>query len=377
MEVGGLDHVELDEKLRENVVLPSPIPWRSRSGRMEMKEEVDSPPLYTLPISMEECDFDRVEYRSSRSPVTSLRTTSNSTSPKLSHSPPVSSPRKLSPSPSLSAESQAKNADDFVRKKSFYKSSPPPPPPPPPPMIRKSSSTRPNFGLVRDGASLEKDLRRSFTNEPKDLNRSGGESLMDGLNFVVEMEPRSHADSFAMGKSVRRVRAGEAMVGARRGGDVGEDTINWNLEKRTWEAQPLVEKSGRKTVGFDQTSMRTEKLNPESVPIMSKPTFTEFPEEEKQDFVDTVTVVSDEDTESEDDDIGVGFIRRNIGGSPSNGTNLSNEEAASNSVSDGGPDVDKKADEFIAKFREQIRLQRIESIKKSSGQIKKNSSSQS
>lgn len=30
-------------------------------------------------------------------------------------------------------------------------------------------------------------------------------------------------------------------------------------------------------------------------------------------------------------------------------------------------EVDKKADEFIAKFREQIRLQRIESIKKSSG----------
>jgi hypothetical protein len=34
-------------------------------------------------------------------------------------------------------------------------------------------------------------------------------------------------------------------------------------------------------------------------------------------------------------------------------------------VSDEGPDVDKKADEFIAKFREQIRLQRIESIKRS------------
>ena len=32
---------------------------------------------------------------------------------------------------------------------------------------------------------------------------------------------------------------------------------------------------------------------------------------------------------------------------------------------DEGPDVDKKADEFIAKFREQIRLQRIESIKRS------------
>ncbi|XP_057463233.1 uncharacterized protein LOC130753264 [Actinidia eriantha] len=42
-----------------------------------------------------------------------------------------------------------------------------------------------------------------------------------------------------------------------------------------------------------------------------------------------------------------------------------NEEVNSN--------VDKKADEFIAKFREQIRLQRIESIKRSTGHIAKNS----
>lgn len=35
---------------------------------------------------------------------------------------------------------------------------------------------------------------------------------------------------------------------------------------------------------------------------------------------------------------------------------------------DVGPDVDKKADEFIAKFREQIRLQRIEDIRKSTAQ---------
>ncbi|CAM8991966.1 unnamed protein product [Rhodiola kirilowii] len=37
-------------------------------------------------------------------------------------------------------------------------------------------------------------------------------------------------------------------------------------------------------------------------------------------------------------------------------------------MQDFGPDVDKKADEFIAKFREQIRLQRIESIKRSTYQ---------
>lgn len=40
--------------------------------------------------------------------------------------------------------------------------------------------------------------------------------------------------------------------------------------------------------------------------------------------------------------------------------------------SDNGPDVDKKADEFIARFREQIRLQRIASIRRSTSQTPQN-----
>ncbi|KAG4909189.1 hypothetical protein JHK87_055305 [Glycine soja] len=41
---------------------------------------------------------------------------------------------------------------------------------------------------------------------------------------------------------------------------------------------------------------------------------------------------------------------------------------------DEGPDVDKKVDEFIAKFIEQIRLQRIESIKRSTRSARNSSS---
>ncbi|KFK22262.1 glycoprotein [Arabis alpina] len=44
------------------------------------------------------------------------------------------------------------------------------------------------------------------------------------------------------------------------------------------------------------------------------------------------------------------------------------------SESNNGSDVDKKADVFIAKVREQIRLQRIESIKRSANEISSNSS---
>ena len=294
VELGGLDHVELGEKLMDNVVLPSPIPWRSRSGRMEMKEEADrdSPPLYTLPPSMVESEFNRVESRSSRSQMShSSRSNSNTSSPKLSQSSPRKSSPSLSPSPSLSAESQAKSAEDFVRKKSFYKSSPPPAPPPPPPMIRTSYSMKQNSS---NGVSTEKELRRSFT----------GESLA------------SRENGSATGKSVRTSRAGEA--GA-------------------------------------------------------KPTFVVFSEEDKEDFVDTMTMVSDEDTETEDDDIVGGGT--DTGTSPSSGGGASAPTPTPTSAGDGGPDVDKKADEFIAKFREQIRLQRIDSIKRSAGQMKKKNSS--
>lgn len=376
-ESGGSTHVDLEDEMMENDVLPSPIPWRSRSGRMEMTEEVDSPPLYTLPPSMEESEFNRLESRSSRSQISrSSRTNSSTSSPKLSPSTSLSSPRKISPSSSMSTESQAKNAEDSatVKKKSFYKSSPPPPPPPPPPMIPKASSMKLYSSSVSEEFSLEKDVRRSFTSVPKDLNGSRGEKLMSRVNSGVESMPRSQVDGLSMGKSVRATRATEAVAGAWTVGDFGEDAMNGNLETWPKEAQPnFVEKPGRKTMGFDQTSFRTEKLSRESGPVMSKPTFMEFEEEEKEDFVDTVTMVSDEDTESEDEDVRESFIKTGIGGSSSNGASSNNENVASSSVNYGGPDVDKKADEFIAKFREQIRLQRIESIKRSSGQLKRKS----
>ncbi|KAF7810069.1 zinc finger CCCH domain-containing protein 18-like [Senna tora] len=66
-----------------------------------------------------------------------------------------------------------------------------------------------------------------------------------------------------------------------------------------------------------------------------------------------------EDDEDEDDD---------------DGEEEEEEERSRSGNGNGGGDVDKKADEFIAKFREQIRLQRIDSIKRSAIRITRNSS---
>ncbi|XVF52567.1 hypothetical protein PTKIN_Ptkin05aG0028800 [Pterospermum kingtungense] len=273
----SLEKKKLNEN-NNNIVLPSPIPWRSRSGRMEVKDEDIEP------------EFNRLEYRSSRSQTTRLaRSSSLSSSPKLSHSPPLSSsPKKLSPSPSpsLSPEIQAKGGEDLVRKKSIYRS-PPPPPPPPPSMIHKSSPQKPN-----------------------DLSGSRGYALM--------------------GKSVAET----------------ENGVN------------------------GKTLRRIEKLNRDSVSFHPKPTFMEFPQDVKHEFVEKLVMetTDDDDSETEDEDVGETPFVSSIETSPNN------EEASPGSGIDGGmSDVNKKADEFIAKVREQIRLQRIDSIKRSSGQMKRNS----
>ncbi|XP_022737178.1 uncharacterized protein LOC111290040 [Durio zibethinus] len=327
-ELGRLGQETLVEKLNENnVVLPSPIPWRSRYGRMEVEEDIES-------------EFNRLKSQSFRSQTTRLsRASSMPSSPKLSHSPPLSSPKKLSPSPSLSTEAQAMSVEDLVRKKSIYRF--PPPPPPPPPMIHKSSSLKPSSSLTDDEVSFDKDWPSYFASETNDLNGSRGDAFMG--------KQRDYVDGFPEGKSVRTSRPGDLLRGTGKDGEI-ENGIKG------------------KTVRFDQTSFRTEKLNQESVCVIPKPTFVEFPQEDKQEFVEKLVVeTTDDDSESEDEDVGETSIVSSIERSPNN------EEASPRSGIDGGSDVDKKADEFIAKVREQIRLQRIDSIKRSSGQMKRNS----
>ncbi|KAJ6695981.1 hypothetical protein OIU74_014982 [Salix koriyanagi] len=341
-EFGGWDYQGLEENLKENVVLPSPIPWRSRSGRMEMKEEADIPP------SSEESEYNR----SFNSQIPrSARTGSATSSPKLSPSPSFSSPKKFSASPSFSSEVQGKSAEDSVRKKSIYRSPPPPPPPPPPPMNRRSSTMKPSFSAIHDEAFLERELKRSFTTEPKDLNRGG--------NLTVP-------------KSVKTSRSNDFLGEARKEKEF-DDRITSKAEKRSKQVEAsAMERTGRKTVGFDQSSFKTDRQNRHSVTFTPPSTFMEFPEEEKEEFVEKLAMESDEESETEEE----GEDEDIAGNSFASGkaTLPEKEAAADSSASDGGPDVDKKADEFIAKFREQIRLQRIESIKKSSAQIRRNPS---
>lgn len=284
-EFGSSIPFDMEFKGEENVVLPSPIPWRSRSGRMEMKEENyyddDGVPLYSLPPSMEESDFNR---------------------------------------PFTFQSSRSDSVEEVPRKKIYKKSTPPPaaapppPPPPPPPLYsRKPPLVKSNFTLSNPEVfPATRELKRSAWSVPMEL-MNGNETgeMQNRANLVAESRSRVPSDGSLAGKSVRAPRPGESIR--------------------------------------------------ESIP---KTGFLDYEREEKREFEENVEVETDEGSESEEEEEEEDDLFEE-------GSENENEQVVSNNASDGGKDVDKKADEFIAKFREQIRLQRIESIKRSTGVIAK------
>ncbi|KAI9111074.1 hypothetical protein K1719_017949 [Acacia pycnantha] len=263
MEGSGRPSMEDRSSKDNNVVLPSPVPWRSESLMKLQNSRLPRPnPMF--------------------------------------YSTSLSSPKKKEQSLS-SSESVAKNSEDIVKNKGFHKSSSsiPLPPPPPPPMLFKSISMKPRTSSsLNQSVSSDKEMKRSFTTSER-------EEKPRGLYF----ENNNEADE----QEVKRM-----------GSVVG------------------------------------------------------FAEEEK------VIMGFDEETESEDEGGGGGGEEGGRGGRSrivkdkveNEANNNNNEEKAKTEEGTGeeGPDVDKKADEFIAKFREQIRLQRIDSIKRSANRMARNSS---
>lgn len=342
-EFAGLSPVNVEENMEENVVLRSPIPWRSRSGRIVMKENEEGSLSYSLPPSLEDSEVKKFESRSIMSQsFRSSRPDSACPSPNKPSPPPTPhSPKNLSPLPSFSSESQAKSAEDVVRRKIYVKSSPPPaPPPPPPPFIRKSPLERSNSSLINGNHFSEEELKRSTRSVPNDLTETEMESLSRRAYSGPELRPRAQNDVSSMGKSLRTVRPGEPVMRSVKSRESDEGFSNGNARE------------------FDATFIEkrefTDKLMHEAAPNMKRQTFTELSEKE---YIENVVVETDDSSDAESED----YSEESVGSS-------GNEVHANENATDEGRDVDKKADEFIAKFREQIRLQRIESIRRSTEQ---------
>ncbi|XP_025982850.1 uncharacterized protein [Glycine max] len=121
---------------------------------------------------------------------------------------------------------------------------------------------------------------------------------------------------------------------------------------------PVGKKSHEENKSMQGTLFRSNKfMGHASVPLVSQPAEKESLLVESDDDDD------DDDTETEDQDVEAGRIVAQNNDRGKGPPVIGGE--SSKIDGDEGPDVDKKANEFIAKFIEQIRLQRIESIKRS------------
>ncbi|KAG7547265.1 hypothetical protein ISN44_As12g025170 [Arabidopsis suecica] len=256
-------------------VLPSPIPWRSRSS--SSSKETESQPLVKNMTTVES------------QPLIKNLTPSSFSSPRKSNLLPNNLASQFHPSPP-----------------------PPPPPPPPLPAFYNSSSRKEHPGIYR----VER--RESLVHKTK---FAGGE-----FHPPPPPPPPPPVEYYKSPPMKLRVSS------ERR--KSSEQKMKRNSPKKVWWSDPIVESKEQDTEKNDQRSYLGSKATEESEDEEHRRRENEIQDEVEKKIVE--------------------------------------EEGVSES--NNGSDVDKKADEFIAKFREQIRLQRIESIKRSANKISANSS---
>uniref|UniRef100_A0ACD5TI84 Uncharacterized protein n=1 Tax=Avena sativa TaxID=4498 RepID=A0ACD5TI84_AVESA len=278
----------------QETVLPSPIPWRSRSGRFDAPTSSPSP-----------------------------------------------SPKRLSPASSMSSETLAKASEEpaaVPKRRSTYKSSmssPPPPPPPPPPFLvhgyhpvaeRRATAAKSFKEELQDHSTRGRGDRDRYSQSSHGFSNSSAYTNSSPANPRSSFDGSSSSSSPSVGKSVRTIRPREGIQ--------PQPQIQELPEEDEAGDSPDNSHGPEEPYGYNayQSIPRFQYERGSSDPILGK-----------------VTVSSDE-TESSDDE--AYSTKTN---SPRESPELDENE------------VDKKAEEFIAKFRESIRLQRIASIKKSAG----------
>ncbi|KAL1194638.1 hypothetical protein V5N11_031459 [Cardamine amara subsp. amara] len=251
-------------------VLPSPIPWRSRSS--SSTTEIESQPLIK----------------------------------NLTQSSSFSSPRKSTPLPNLTSE--------------FHPSPPPPPPPPPLPAFYNSAT--------------RKDYPRIYRTEPRESsaykkNYAGGE-----FHPPPPPPPPPPAEYYKSPPTKLRVSSERRKSSEQKMKFDDRSAKRSNCSKKVWWSDPVEESKEQDNEKNDQRSFLGSKAMEESEDEEHRRRENEIQHDEEKKV----------------------------------------EEEEGVCESNNGSDVDKKADEFIAKFREQIRLQRIESIKRSANKISASSS---
>ncbi|GAB2224325.1 hypothetical protein Droror1_Dr00005078 [Drosera rotundifolia] len=133
-------------------------------------------------------------------------------------------------------------------------------------------------------------------------------------------------------------------------------------------AAPMTTSESRESGSRMMEDMRLTRAN-----IMNKPdrnssralSALDYPKGKRW-FLDQVAEVTNEDDLDDPRRSETDNVHRRILGRQTY-AEMAADDGSWNAITDEGPDVDQKADEFIAKFKEQIRQQRIESFKRSTG----------
>ncbi|CAH8316706.1 unnamed protein product [Eruca vesicaria subsp. sativa] len=246
------------------------------------------------------------------------RSRSSSSSTEVESQPLIKNPANLTSSsssssprlPKLTTEQGAKPVEDKVRKQEIRPSPSPPSPPPPPPLPAFYNSRKDHS----PGVYRESVQKKKF---------SGGEF------YPPPPPPPPPPIDYYKSPKVSSERRKYSDRSAKR-----------NSSKKVWWSDPVVDSKEHRVIKEDT---------------------------EKNDFLGSKAAEESEDAEHGRREAEVHGVDDH---SEMEEKKIEEEEGVCGNTSD----VDKKADEFIAKFREQIRLQRIESIKRSTIKISANSS---
>ncbi|KAK8693396.1 hypothetical protein V6N13_070980 [Hibiscus sabdariffa] len=305
----------------ESDVSGSPIPWRSRSVRMRQRVDGDGAtrPSHFRPLSVDETQFRSLKSQS------------------LLSQPSSHSPISLSPSHSSSSESPNSKMIESPKGRSSRRSFP---------HTSVNASHSRQYG---DGSLLGTNSRVCFKDElkescdgEKDDSSSSTKEWISGYPLKFDAKPVAPSKASSRRKSVRTFRTFRGS-GSTRGTTVAE-------EKEENHAK------GKSTMGSEGSKGESKpKFEQYNLPIgfkrqnlggnsdIQNPTYSENQNQEQQEGSEN------SESEREDEDFRVS----------------SGEETISGTFRVAGSDsyeVDRKAGEFIAKFKEQIRLQRTTSI---------------
>ncbi|WCJ22990.1 hypothetical protein M5689_005043 [Euphorbia peplus] len=320
---GDQDPVIPDEKLNENAFLSSQNPWISRPGRSESRERVVPPSnrSHFRPRSVDETQFESFKSQSLRSNASlSSQTNSVSTSPDMlspSHSSSSDSPKSVT-------EKQVRMEEKEATLSPLATESPKREAPLNAFHLRKYSSS---------GSLFQKNTQKRAKDDPKNPSHKRREDEQQQGSLKPDKKSTNSAKTSSRGKSVRTIRSDGHTPEAKKDGDTSKLHMNDYVDKR-------------------RDADLTKKKNVDSNYKVPKPTFTEYQMREKKEALEKVMVESEHDSEPEIDDVLVRLAKKVPPPSASNSGHDPNE-------------VDKKASEFIAKFREQIRLQKVASMERS------------